>query len=150
MNVTAIHIQEVLMKLLGDPDDKLGGSLIGNYLYESGLVEPAIAIGNPPNNIDIQGLECLLPLFPDTSTYWTTTSVHSEETWDILLVQRPPPEGQFFTLPAAVDRLRRFFVSSEGVYTPQDDVFGSYPQYRLTFKRSDLRPIINKVVQFCT
>lgn len=149
MNVTAVHIRQALLELLADPDNRFGGNLLGSYIYESGLVDHALAIGNPPNGIEIDGLECLLPLFPDTKNEWTTAFVHSEETWDITLVQREIPEGQSPTLCAAVDRLRRFFAISEGRYFPQDDVLGSYPQYSFTFRRSDLHPIINKVAQIC-
>ncbi len=119
-------------------------------MHESGLIDPAIAIGNPPSDIKITGLECLLPIFPDTRSEWAGVSIHSEETWDILLIQRDVAPGQFFTIHTAAHRLRCFFATSEGAYMPQDDLLGSYPQYRVTFTRSDLHPIINKVISFCT
>lgn len=140
---TALKLRAIIEQLLVDPGNKLGGNLLGTYTYESGFTESAIAVGNPPNDIEIEGLECLLPLFPDTKNEWTTVAVHSEETWDLVLVQRNGTESASPTLPAAVDRLRRFFAVSEGVYIPQDDVLGSYPQYRLSFTISDLHPIIN-------
>lgn len=143
-SISALKLRNIIEQLLVDPENKLGGNVLGVYRYESGLVEPALAVGNPPNDIEIEGLECQLPLFPDTRTEWTTVAVHSEETWDIILIQRNGTDDPSPMLPAAVDRLRRFFVVSEGVYTPQDDILGSYPQYRLTFQISDLHPIINK------
>lgn len=147
-SISALKLRNIIEQLLADHQNKLGGNILGVYRYESGLVEPAIAIGNPPNDVDVEGLECQLPLFPDTRNEWTTVAVHSQEMWDIILVQRNGREDEDGnslppTLPAAVDRLRRFFVVSEGVYTPQDDILGSYPQYRLTFQISDLHPIIN-------
>lgn len=148
--ITSIDLQNVLKVLLGDPNNQLGGSLLGTYTYEdSGLVEPSISIGNPPDDIKVVGLEVILPLFPDTVNEWTTENVHTVETWHIDLYQRTPIEGQSMTLPAAVHRLRCYFKSSSGSNIPQAQILGNYPGYHFSFVREDGYPVINKLTTIC-
>lgn len=145
--MTAIELLDVLTNLLVDPENKIGGNLLGTYTYESGESGPAIAVGTPSDDIQVIGLECNIPLVADATTEWAGVSVLSQESWDVSLIQRETaitaegyPESP--KLPAAVDRLKRFLVSSEGVYLPADDLLETYPQYRITFPNWALKNVI--------
>ena len=137
--IKAIDVRNAIEAILGS--NKLGENLLGTYQYPSGYEMSAIAVGNTPNSVTVQGLEVFIPLVGDTvRSTWTGAYKHLEQEWNIILIQRDT-EGSP-TLPFGVDRLQRYFWRSRGVYTPQDDILGSYPQYRFTFDYLDLYPTI--------
>lgn len=138
MAIVAAELAQVIERVLTDPDNKIGGNLLGTYTYENDVVLPAITVGNPGGVIKAEGLEVVIPLMPSTSDVGMTDEINRVARWDITLLQRDPVPLRSPTLPDAIDRLNPFFAFSfggeiSGVFVDADTVLGSYPQYSFSF-----------------
>lgn len=117
-------LQEIVKETLIDE--------IGTYVYCNGdFTTPAVSIGNPPNDVSVEGLEVILPMFPDIRLQQTGRHEHQEQYWDICLIERAGGEGKIFQ---AVPKLLSLFYCARGYYHRQEDTVGTYEKYRIEFK----------------
>lgn len=129
-SLTALRVKQYVEEFLADQ--------LGTYTTSDGYSYHAVSVGNPPDNVTAEGIEVIVPLFPDVEGKWNDTYVHRKDTWDLLVVQRSG-----YNLPEAVSRLMASrFIHPRGVYVPQNDTVGSYPMYRLTFTYFDSLSLI--------
>ncbi len=105
---------------------------LGTYTYcNGGFQIEAVSIGNPPNDVSVEGLEVILPIFPDLQMTQTGVMTSTQEVWDIVLIERLGGEGKIF---AAVPKLLALFYCARGYYNRQMDAVGEYEYYRLEVK----------------
>ncbi|MGV2830601.1 hypothetical protein [Myxosarcina sp. GI1(2024)] len=106
---------------------------LGTYTYPNGHTDRAIAIGNPPNNLKVSGVEVIIPNFPTTENNYLygDTYFHRCEKWKVAIVNHGNDKGNWFT---AIDRLHRFFHRSYGNDVPQSDPLKTLPMYVLTIR----------------
>ena len=114
---------------------------IGTYRYNDGtFTTSAVSIGNPPNDVTVEGLEVILPIFPDTKVQQTGVLTHQCQVWDIVLIERVGGSGKIFQ---AIPKLLDLFYCAQGYYHRQEDTVGSYEYYRLEFKIESLTERLN-------
>jgi hypothetical protein len=135
---TARYLSEVVETVLSDPNNKIGGNLLGTYDDGMGHIRPAISIGNPGTIKTVKGLEVITPLIPDTEAAGVDSYSLNTSRWDILLIQRDLPPLRSPNLPEAVERLTGLFVQLfngvvNAVFVDADTLLGSYPQCTFTF-----------------
>lgn len=109
---------------------------LGTYSYPNGFTRRAIAIGNPPSDIRVQGLEVILPMFPDTKNMGYSNTIVRCAEWEITLVMRDGCTPQDFI--EATEQLSRTFVKSYGSFVPESSIVSSYAQYIFRFDHVDL------------
>lgn len=139
MVLTPLQLKSDVEKVLGvtrNPTTKkvLTFGLVGKYTYPTNnFVDAAINIGDPPNNIKVEGLEVIID-FPNTEASANTDRyVQVTEKFTIRLLQRSG-ENLF--------RARELFKSLgltdyRDTYIPNSEVLGNYPQCVITFRYSD-------------
>lgn len=117
-------LQEIIKEVLVDE--------LGTYTYCNGdFTVPAVSIGNPPNDVSVEGLEVILPIFPDIQIMQTGILTCQEEMWDIVLIERAGGAGKIFQ---AIPKLVEIFYCGRGYYNRQMDAVGEYEMYRLEVK----------------
>ena len=133
-------------KIFKDALSQVLVNYLGTYTYGEApntYTRPSIAIGNPPNDIYVCGLEVIIPLFPRAYGYHVKDQDYREEWWDIILIQREF-DAKGMVLPLAVERLERFFQCYQGQYIPQNSPLGTYESYRISAKMYSLRPLLTE------
>jgi hypothetical protein len=115
---------------------------LGKYTYSNGFTTPAIAVGQVPNEIEVTGIEIIIPNFPTIpeSLQAGDTFIHRQERWVIEIVNHGSDKANFYTV---IDRLMRYFPRSRGVNVPQSNPLNSLPRYQLTIIYSDGYRLIN-------
>lgn len=117
-------LQEILKAVLEDE--------IGTYTYcDSNFTTEAISIGNPPNDVSVDGLEVIIPIYPDVYSEQNGRFTGAEQYWDICLIERLGGSGKIFQ---AVPKLLDLFYCAKGYYSRQQDAVGEYEMYRVEFK----------------
>lgn len=112
------------------------GDLLGTYTYPNGYTRKAISVGNPPRQVEVSGLEAILPMLPKTETVkWLTDSLYFCEYWSIYLIQREDCDNETFF--DACTRLKHFYQCSNAKWIQAENDI-SYPQFVLTFKWEDI------------
>lgn len=114
---------------------------IGTYTYNNGYSTAAFAVGNPPNDITVTGIEIIIPNFPHitSSSQHGDSWLHRCEKWDIYIINHSQDKAKWFT---AIDRLMRYFPRCFGRDIPQSNPTKDLPMYVLTIKHSDGYSII--------
>lgn len=111
---------------------------IGTYTSVDGNVDPAIAIGNIPDNVDVDGIEfVIVSLFPSLSYSITTNHFnHRKEEWNVDIVNHSDDDVLFITV---IDKLLKSKVPfrTTGNFIPISDPFKQLPRYRLNICTSD-------------
>jgi hypothetical protein len=135
---TGRYLSEVIETILTDPNNKIGGNLLGTYDDGMGHTRTAISIGNPGTIKTVTGLEVITPLLPNTESAGVDSFSLNTSRWDILLIQRDPPPLRSPTLPDAVERLTGLFIQlfngvANAIFVDADTLLGSYPQCTFTF-----------------
>lgn len=144
--MTPEQMKTALTQILTDPDNKVGGNILGTYTLPGGSVVPAIADEQVPDDWEVHGVEAILPIIEGGETSWRVRHVVKEQRWDVQLVQWPPAEGEPNRLRAVVDRLERILAHSFTVAVPADDLLGTLPQARVSFPLYELKETIKS---FC-
>lgn len=112
---------------------------LGTYTYQNGYSTTAISVGNPINVIKVNGLECIIDLYPTILSYmWLNDTTIVKQQWTITLIQR---EGT--NLIPATEKLMAYFWKGDGKYIPQDLQTETYEQYRFNFIYEALKSNIN-------
>jgi hypothetical protein len=118
------------------------GTRIGTYTWETGTVTPAIAVGNPPNNITVNGLEFILPLLPRViSSVRAGFTMRTEEEYSILIYQHSLGADSYEALFLAVEELLAVFFNATGYDIPQSTIPNSRFGYCLKVKIFNCREI---------
>ena len=106
---------------------------IGTYTYKNGYQTQAISVGNPENDLKVDGLEIIIPNFPKIiKSNQSGRFSHREELWDICIIKRSEQDkGKFYQ---AVDSLLGYFPRCYGNEILQSDIMKTYHQYCLTIK----------------
>lgn len=126
-------LQEMVKAVLEDE--------LGTYTYCNGdFTTPAVSIGNPPNDISVEGLEVIVPMFHDFRSQQVGGLTHQEQWWDICLIERVGGQGKIFQ---AVPKLMDLFYCARGYYHRQMDAVGEYEKYRIEFKIESLTDRVN-------
>lgn len=108
---------------------------IGTYTYVNGYQGVAIAIGNPPNDITVSGVEVIIPNFPTISkSHQYGYTHHRCERWKLVVINHGQSKDNWFT---AIDRILRYFPNCSGVDIPQSDPLKSLPMYVITVSHGD-------------
>jgi len=119
--------------------DKLGQALspyLGTYTYPNGYTRSAISVGNPANNLQVEGLELVIPFFPNSKGgRWLTDTVEHTDVWTIYLVKREGATAEDFI--NAGNRLKTIFARCETQYIPQNETIGTYEQLVVKFRNID-------------
>ena len=110
--------------------------VIGTYTYSNGYSRSAIAVGNPPNELKVEGLEVILPLMPEGTGVWLSDSILSKDNWTIYLIQREGCTAQDFV--TACTRMKRFFYNANFNFIPQSETIGTYNQFVISYSHTDL------------
>ena len=122
--LTAIDWKQALLQVVGE--------YIGTYKYQTGgneFLDPAVAIGNPPNDIIVKGLEIHIGSSPRVvDQYQAGKETFTKVCWEIKLLQREE-DSKGYVLPLAVERLRAYFHEAHGVYLKADNVLADYDQF---------------------
>jgi len=121
------------------------GTYLGTYTYPSGYQRTAIAIGNPQNDVDVKGVELVLPFFPEIEESFVLNEQrlnerHQQQTWDLYFIHHYTSQQRFDqnfadAIQTTINHLLR---DCNGTYLPQDSRIENLPQYRITFRFSDI------------
>lgn len=108
------------------------GAYIGTYTRcDNGAVADAISVGNPPNNIEVTGVEIIIPIYPHTPKSCEGSGYqHSEELWDIYLVDHGNKDNFFLAIRGLMD----YFPRKISRNIPQDSITESLPAHLITIK----------------
>ncbi|MGK7892349.1 MAG: hypothetical protein AB4372_01530 [Xenococcus sp. (in: cyanobacteria)] len=122
-SLTPASLREHIKRAIGD--------YIGTYTYLSNnAVVDAIAVGNPPNDIKVTGIEVILPNYPNVpSSYQGGTAIHSVEHWEVVLINHNDTKANFFL---AIRGMFDYFPRKRGYDVPQSSITESLPQYNFT------------------
>lgn len=156
--LTAAILSAVIETVLVDPNNRIGGNLLGQYTLEGGQTLTAITIGNPGAVRSTTGLEVVIPLMPTPAVGGTDHHLDVQNRWDITLVEHLTPPVRSPKLPEAIRRLQTLFTfymgkTVSGVFVDADTLLGSYPQYTLTVFSNqfiDVRPLLSAYAQGLT
>jgi hypothetical protein len=148
--MTPEQMKTALTELFTDPNNKVGGNILGTYTLPGGSVVPAIGNGQVPDDWAVTGVEAILPIVEQGETSWRVRHVVKEQRWEVYLVYHPPVppadgtpvEGDERQLRTVVDRLERFLANSVTVAVPADDVLGTLPQARVSFPLYAVKEIV--------
>lgn len=136
--LTAKEWKEKLLEVVGE--------YIGTYTYNSGGAEfydPAITIGNPPNNLTVCGIELIIPSTPRIADLYHAGKVSFEkQCWEIRFIQRKE-DSKGYVLPLVIDRLSVYFHESTGMFMAQDNILGDYDQYLWMVYTYQSRDLLN-------
>ncbi len=92
--------------------------ILGKYTYSNGFVDPAITVANTPDEIEVEGLEVIIPLLPKENRKISSTSSYTEEViWTIYLIDHN--KGR--SLPGATRILDSMFVKSRKQFYPETE-----------------------------
>lgn len=128
MPLTSTKLSEKIKTALSD--------VIGTYTYPNDYTRSAIAVGNPPNEVKVSGLEVIIPMMPKGTADWLSDSLYIRDTYEIYLVKREGCTPSDFV--EACSRMRRFFYNADFQYIPQNETIGSFEQYVIKYKHEDL------------
>ncbi len=126
------ELRASLQKLLTDPDNLIGGNILGTYTDQKKKVTPAIWVGNTPELFVVKGLECVLAIAPEVYSFRAAgnRNIHSCEEYTIYLVQHSAPN----TLVEAMSRISRLFPEAEMSRQLYDDNLDILEQVVVTLK----------------
>lgn len=144
--MTSAELKNYLIRLLTDPDNEWGGRVLGTYTLPGGSVLPAVADHMVPDDWLVNGVEVIIPVYPESRSEWRRARKAIYQNWALEVVQHEVTEGNALTLQQCVDRLERCFVQSQVIPILPNDKLGILPQVRFSFPAWDTKPIINRVV----
>ncbi len=99
------------------------GTSVGTYPWENGSVTPAIAVGNPPNNIKVGGIEIILPLLPRIiSSVRTSFDVRTLEEYTIHIYQHDESSAGYEQFYLLVTNLFGAFFNMTGYDIPKSSI----------------------------
>jgi hypothetical protein len=132
---------ELNVQLLSSKIQEVLEDLLGVAKYPNNFNRPAIFVGNPPNNINVEGLVVILPLFPNVDkSQHLSNSIYRKDNWKIILEQRKGCTATTFA--EACHRMTTYFHNANLVYLEQNSIVGSYTQAIITYRHSDLYAIL--------
>jgi hypothetical protein len=131
------HLRDKIETLLTDPDNRLGGNLLGTYQSGGRDSEPAIRVGDPPRRFSNSGLEVVILALPTEQSFeqvsnpdgYGRTYVTGKQQF-VLIQHRDTAVGSELdeqeytagsTIVEANYRLARWLHCGSGRYSPQDD-----------------------------
>lgn len=118
---------------------------LGTYTYPEGYTTDAISVGTVPNEVEVDGFEVILPVYPRLSggVYKTRRTTHIEQLWTLDFINHDSDKtgslarkGEFFMMIQKIVLLLPRTVS--GLPVSQSDPTRSLQRYQLTIKHSDL------------
>jgi len=116
--------------------EKYLDSLIGTYTYPNGTEIKAISVGNPSTELEVDGLEVILPMFPKTEkACWLSNEIYFLEYWEIYLIKRKNCTNETFF--EACQKLKRSFPYSNSNYMAAESDL-AFPQFVISFRWEDL------------
>ena len=130
------NISKFLQEVIGD--------FIGTYTYSDGLVVPAIAIDNVPNDVVVDGFEIIIPGFPrmPKQTNIGSRRFHICQQWDINFINHDSNKrgslarkGEFYQMVQTV--IFNYPRTLNGIPFQQADPVKSLQRYRLTLLHTD-------------
>lgn len=135
--LTAVEWKNALLQVVGE--------YVGTYTFNSGGTEfydPAITIGNPPNDQVVCGIEIVIPSYPRIADqYHTCAHVFSKQCWEIKFIQREP-DSKGYVLPLVQDRLSRYFDDCSGIFMQQDNILADYDCYLWMVYMYESKPLL--------
>lgn len=135
--LTAVEWKTSLLQIVGE--------YVGTYTYNSGGTEfydPAISIGNPPNDLVVCGVEIVIPSYPRIADQYHAGKVSfQKQCWEIKFIQREP-DSKGYVLPLIQDRLAIYFHESAGIFMQQDNILGDYDCYLWMVYMYESRPLL--------
>ena len=110
---TAPEIKQVIEWVLKD--------FLGTYTYPNGFTRQAVSIGNTLGNVEVSGLEVIIPVFGNVShSCPLSNGTYTDQHWRIIMVQRDNNLGNLGGAIRAFLGSRCFIVKSGSNYTQQD------------------------------
>ena len=123
---------------------RIAPDLIGTYTYKEGFVTEAIAIDNVPNDVEVNGIEIIIPGNPRLAKGVNRSSRRTSicQLWDIEFINHDSDKkGSLANKDKFFEIIQRCLLSlpriSFGTPIRQSDPVKSLQRYRLTLKYSD-------------
>lgn len=139
------ELRSSLLTLLTDPQNLIGGNLLGTYTDLKKKTIPAIWTGNTPESFEVKGLECVISIVPEVSSFMAAgnnnANAHLIEIHTIYLVQHSAP----FTLGEAMTRIARWCPEAEMTRQSYDDNLDILEQVVVSVKRYVRHKAIGRV-----